>query len=109
MAQPQADSQLNLDLEKIVSILSYLTILGWLIGLLIYGNHRSGTAKFHLKQGLGLILTAAVLSFVPLVGWVLNILVIVYWCISLYKAAFGQIYLVPVLGNYYQQHLNFIK
>ncbi len=96
------------DVEKIVAIMSYLTIVGWLIAALVYGKNKSAFARFHLRQSLGLIVTAALLSFIPLVGWLLNIGVLVVWLTALYQTFFGQQYLVPIIGEYFQEHFDFI-
>jgi len=105
----QTDSRLHYDMVKVVSVLSYLTIIGWLIAAVLYGNHRSSLARFHLKQSLGLILTGTVLIFIPLIGWMLSVLVYLAWCVGLYHAFNNQRYLLPFIDNFYQTHLDFIK
>jgi uncharacterized membrane protein len=93
----------------LVAVISYFTLIGWIVALIIYDKHQSDLASFHLRQSLGLIITGALLSFVPLIGWVLGIGVLVAWFIGIYGAIKGQLYKVPLLGDFYQQHLDFIK
>lgn len=102
-------SHLNYDLVKIVSVLAYLTVVGWLIAMVVYGNHRSSVARFHLRDSLGLILTGALLMLIPLIGWVLASVLMIVWCIGLIHAIQGRKTELPVIGRFYQEHLDFIR
>jgi uncharacterized membrane protein len=96
-------------MATLVAVISYFTLIGWIIALVIYDKHQSSLASFHLRQSLGLIITGAMLSLIPLVGWVLNIGVFLGWVMGLYSAIQGQEYKVPLLGDFYQEHLDFIQ
>lgn len=96
------------DHARTIAVLSYLTIVGWLAAILMFGSYKSQLAGFHLRQSLGLIITTALLSFIPLIGWLLNIAIAVFWLISLFHACKGEYYTVPVLGVSFQTHLRFI-
>ena len=109
MTHYHTDSHPQYDIAKVVAILSYITVVGWLIAILLYGRYHSTFARFHLKQSLGLIVTAAALSFIPLIGWLVNCVLAVYWILAIIFAVRGQQYLVPVVGQYYQEHLDFIR
>ncbi len=104
-----AESRLHYDVVRFISVLSYLTIVGWLIAAIMYGKHKSALARFHLRQSLGLILTFAILVVIPLVGWFLAIAVFVAWCVSVFYACLGQRNTIPIIGDFYQIHLDFIK
>ena len=93
----------------LVSVISYFSLIGWIVALIIYDKHQSPLASFHLRQSLGLIITGAILSLIPLVGWILNIGVFLGWVVGLYSAIKGREYKVPLLGDFYQQHLDFIE
>ena len=99
----------NTKVAKFVAVISYFTLIGWVVAMIIYDKNHSSLASFHLRQSIGLIITGAFLSFIPLVGWVLDIGVILAWGIGLYSAIKGQEYKVPVLGDFYQKHLDFIE
>jgi len=103
------DNESDYDMAKIVAVVSYLTLVGWLVAIVIYGHHKSSLSSFHLKQSLGLIVTGCVLSFIPLIGWLLNFAVIAAWFYGLYYAVKGVEQPVPLLGEFYQQHLDFIR
>jgi uncharacterized membrane protein len=104
-----SDSRLQYDMVKVVSVLSYLTIIGWLVALFLYGDQKSSFARFHLRQSLGLILTGAMLAFIPLIGWLLSIGVIVAWFLGLFHAINGQRRKLPIVGQFYQTHFDFIQ
>lgn len=97
------------NMATLVSVISYFTLVGWIVALIIYDKHQSSLASFHLRQSLGLIITGAILSLIPLVGWILNIGVLLAWVVALYSAIQGREYAVPLLGDCYQEHLDFIK
>jgi uncharacterized membrane protein len=96
-------------MATLVSVISYFTLIGWVVAMVIYDKRQSSLASFHLRQSLGLIITGAVLSFLPLIGWLLNIGVIIGWFVGIYAAIQGKEVKVPFLGNAYQEHLDFIK
>lgn len=94
---------------RIVAILSYITLIGWLAAIVLHGTHKSSFATFHLRQSLGLILTGVILVLIPLIGWLLNVVVCLAWLYALYHAVQGHETKIPLLGNFYQEHLDFIK
>lgn len=96
-------------MTKIVAILGYATLLGWLIAMILHDKHKSSFSIFHLRQSLGLIITGALLALVPLIGWLMNVAVFLVWLYAIYYAIQGQSVKVPFLGDWYQEHLDFIK
>ena len=105
----QTDNETNYDMAKVVAVVSYLTPIGWLTALVIYGHHKSRLSSFHLRQSLGLIITGCLLSFIPLIGWLLNFVVVAAWIHGFYYAIKGEEIPVPFLGDIYQHHLDFIR
>ncbi|WP_206485698.1 hypothetical protein [Thalassotalea sp. G2M2-11] len=105
----QSESSMQLDMVRVVAVLSYLTIVGWLIAALMYGNQSSSFIRYHLRQSLGLTITAALLVFIPLIGWLLFAFILLAWLVSVICAALGLKNVIPVVGDYYQIHLDFIK
>lgn len=51
---------------KTISIVSYITIIGWIIAFLQHKNseQKSALASYHLGQGLGVFIFAVVLNIV---------------------------------------------
>lgn len=58
---------------KTIAILSYVTLIGWIIAYLQYrkATEKSALCAYHLEQGLGVIIFAAVL------GIILNIIAVI--------------------------------
>lgn len=108
MSHSHTQAHMDEDHARLVAVLSYLTLIGWLVSLFIYGQNRSSLARFHIRQALGLIATVAILSLIPFIGWLITIAVAYFWLVALYHAYKGECYLVPVLGQAYQEHLDFI-
>ncbi|MBC8490770.1 MAG: hypothetical protein H8D45_32535 [Bacteroidetes bacterium] len=88
--------------DKTVAIVSYITLLGWIIAIILHNNNRTEFGAFHLRQSLGLILTGIILWFIPIIGWILNIIVFVFWIIGLVNAIQGEKKPVPIVGEFYQ-------
>ena len=100
--------------DRTVAILSYLTIIGFIVALILHSSKKTALGSFHLRQCLGLIVSAIALSiagmvlvFIPFIGW-LAVLAgwlgfLVLWVMGLIAAASGEQKPVPVLGANYQK------
>lgn len=93
---------------KVVGIVSYLTIIGWIVAL-VMNNPKTEQASFHIRQALGIFLAGFALSFanvVPILGqlvWLVGIIVLfIFWLISFIAALNGEQKLVPYVGHYFQ-------
>ena len=108
--------------QKTISWVSYITIIGWIIAIVSYNGsiEKSSLARFHLRQSLGLIITAVAIYFamiifsmmIGLLGTLLSILnlgVLVLWIIGLISAVNGEEKPVPLVGEFYQKTLTFIN
>lgn len=100
-------------LNKIVAIVAYCTLIGWIIALLrvssLEGEERKFTA-FHLRQMLLLMLLGTAVSiidtiffFIPYFGlFVINILsfaLFICWLLGLISAVQGRKKTVPFVGK----------
>jgi uncharacterized membrane protein len=103
--------------DRTVAILSYITIIGFIVAIVMHNGKKTALGAFHLRQVLGLIVAGfavwiglmiiAVIPFInvicvllfPLVG--IGFLVIAL--IGLIAAASGQQKPVPVVGEYFQK------
>ncbi|HEY5042401.1 MAG TPA: DUF4870 domain-containing protein [Verrucomicrobiae bacterium] len=100
--------------DKTVAIISYLTLLGFIVAIVIHSGKKTKLGAFHLRQVLGFFLTAIVLgfcqiilAFIPILGW-LAILALwcsmfVLWILGLVAAINGQMKPMPVVGPLYQK------
>ena len=100
--------------EKTSGIVSYLTIIGWIV-VIATRKEKTEYTSFHLRQMLGLAITGLVLSIIgviPFIGWLISIagtiFIVVLWIIGLLGALNGEKKLVPILGEKYQEWFNSI-
>ena len=96
--------------DKTVAVLSYITIIGFIAAIFMHQNNKTQLGAFHLRQVLGMVLTAAagsVCGVVPILGWIVWFLVVVvlfvFWIMGLLSAVKGEMRPVPLLGQHYQQ------
>lgn len=95
---------------KDIALISYLTLIGLIIAFVMNNDKKHDFAKFHIRQSLGLFLTAIALSFfslIPFLGWVVWIvgifLLLYMWIKGLLNAINGKEEVVPVLGDKYAE------
>jgi uncharacterized membrane protein len=110
--------------DKTVAIVSYLTLIGFIVALILHSSKKTALGTFHLRQTLGLFLTAIVLmialwilffiiAFIPIVHFILILAPIVslclwlgffvLWLMGLIAAINGQQKPMPVVGEAYQK------
>ncbi|HEX6106409.1 MAG TPA: hypothetical protein VFZ26_12560 [Gemmatimonadales bacterium] len=96
--------------DKTVAILSYVTILGFIVAIVMYQNHKTQLGAFHLRQTLGLVVTGllgGIVAVVPILGWIVWFFVaiglLVLWFLGLVSAIRGDMRPVPLLGDHYQR------
>jgi len=93
---------------KTIAIISYLTLIGWIIALILHVNNNTAMGAFHLRQMLGLMLTSLVLSIIPVLGLILNLVLLIFWGLGLISAIQGERKPVPLIGGLYQQALKIV-
>ncbi len=87
------------DQSKLVAILSYITLIGWVIALILNMQNKTDLGSFHIRQALLLLLSMIVLSWIPMIGWLLSIVLFVFWVIGLVYAIQGQQKEIPLIGK----------
>mgnify|MGYP006169507651 CR=1 FL=1 len=95
---------------KDIAFLSYLTIIGLVIAFVMNAEKKHEFAKFHIRQSLGLFLTAVVFSFIniiPLIGWMIwfvGVFLLLYiWIKGLMNAINGKEVTLPFFGDKYAE------
>ena len=84
---------------KAVAILSYCTLLGWIIAIILHQNDKTRFGAYHLRQGLGLIIFwMGSLFAIVLVGMVLWLLWWLFPWVQLAGIAFAIVGIVNA-GN----------
>ncbi len=95
---------------KTMAIVAYLTVIGLIVALVMNQEKKYSFTSFHIRQALGILLTALALSLVaviPILGWIVSILgwiaVVVLWVIGLMNAVNGVMKPVPGLGQKFEE------
>ncbi len=112
--------------DKTVAIVSYLTLIGFIVAIVLHSSKKTKLGAYHLRQVLGFMLTgiagwigvaivmfilAVVLSFVkfllvilvPLIWLAFVGSMIVLWVMGLIAAVNGQMKPMPYVGPMYQK------
>ncbi len=97
--------------SKTISMIAYITIIGWLIAFFQSRETRTPLVKFHLEQALGVfifsflwtIVLRIVFSIVPALGLfasLLSLVPLVLIIIGIINASKEQMTPVPVIGDF---------
>ena len=101
-----------IDNGKTVALLSYITIIGWVIAFVMNSSQKTVLGAYHLRQtlflfiiGLCLYILQIFLLFIPFIGWLISILLIfggiglfILWIIGLIAAVNGEMKPMPIIG-----------
>ncbi len=95
---------------KTIAIISYITIIGLIIAFIMNNDKKDAYASYHIKQSLGIALTAFALSaigVIPILGWIISFLgiffVLFLWIMGLINAVSGKKKPVPILGKKFEE------
>jgi uncharacterized membrane protein len=103
--------------DRTVAILAYITIIGFIIAIVMHSSKKTALGTYHLRQTLGLFISAVVvwfgcmiIAFIPvlnlimvLLGPAVAIALFVLWIMGLIAAVNGQQKPMPVVGEHYQK------
>ncbi|HEV7839269.1 MAG TPA: DUF4870 domain-containing protein [Gemmatimonadaceae bacterium] len=100
--------------DRTVAILSYLTVFGFIIAVVLNSSRKTQLGAFHLRQALGLFLTAIVfypvtifLVFIPILGWLAIFVgwmtLLIFAVMGFINAVTGKTTPVPIVGRMYQR------
>lgn len=93
---------------KTTAIISYITIIGTVIALIMNSSKKNSFASFHIRQMIGLTLLGMVNQYIitkflgNTVGMVIAIVLFVLWIIGFIGAIQGNEKSIPVLGDQFQ-------
>lgn len=95
---------------KTIAIIAYLTFIGLIIAFVLNIEKKNSFAIFHIRQSLGLVLTALILGIVniiPVLGWLVSIVgsivLLIMWILALVSALNGTKKPVFLLGEKFQE------
>lgn len=106
--------------NKTLAILSYITIIGWLVSFFSSATPRDPLVKYHQKQALGLSIIAIIYSIiiqvvgliVPAVAMILSMVSIVFLIlliIGAINASKEKETPLPFIGKMFENKFDFIK
>jgi uncharacterized membrane protein len=85
------------------AIISYITIIGTIVAIIMNQNDKDKFARFHIRQALLLNLAGIVLSWIPVINVFAGIAWLICMVIGIVKASSGEEYEMPVIGSYAQE------
>jgi len=105
---------------KTIAIISYFSVVGWIIAYVLYTSNKSQVAVYHLRQSLALILCGIacyilyiillfVAFFLTFLFALIGIGLFVLWIMGLIAAINGEQKPVPVIGKMAQDIFAGIK
>lgn len=101
--------------NKTFSLISYITIIGWLVAYFGGKDQADDLLKYHLRQSLGLGIISVILniitisiSFLGMAVNIIGILILVLAIIGIINANNGEKKPLPVIGAYFEDKFSFI-
>ena len=105
---------------KTIAIISYFSVVGWIIAYVLYTSNKSQLAVYHLRQSLALIICGIlcyiifivllfIMPFISFLLWILGLGLLVLWIMGLIAAINGQEKPIPVIGPLAQDMFKGIK
>lgn len=107
--------------KKKISIISYITILGWIVSYILYSNGgKSPLAKYHLKQSFGLGILGALFGITSMIVVpetpsltvlfiVIKLGMFIFLTLGIRNAINQQQKPVPVIGSIFTDRFYFIN
>lgn len=113
------------DKGKTVAILSYITIIGFIIAIIMHNNenNKSELGAFHLRQSIGIFCTGIAMSIaqviflvIPVIGWLISgalslcmVALFIFWILGLISAINQDKKEIPLIGAFLQNLFSGIK
>jgi uncharacterized membrane protein len=104
----------DIESGKTIAILSYITLIGWIIAYVMHTSTKTKFGAFHIRQALGLMVLGIgifVISFGFLfisyylyyIFRLVNLAVFVMAIMGIVNAANGKMQKVPLLGDFFDK------
>jgi uncharacterized membrane protein len=104
--------------NKTLSIVSYITLIGWLIAYFNGKEKADSLLKYHLRQALGLaivsiifnVVLTVVATIVPALSFlgIAGLIIVVLWVMGIINAANGAEKPTPLVGKMFENKFAFI-
>ncbi len=93
--------------------MSYITLVGWIVALIMHTNNKTRLGAYHLRQSLGLIIVGVavrildvIIQRLPLgggIGMTLRVGMLILFIMGIVTAANGEEKPLPVVGELFQK------
>lgn len=95
---------------KTIAILSYCTLIGWVIAIIMHQSDKTRFGAFHIRQGLGLLIFGVgSILVITMLGWILwflwilvpviQLTVLIFLILGIINAAGGHAKKLPLIGE----------
>lgn len=106
--------------NKTLSMLSYITIIGWLVAYFVNKEEANDLRKYHLEQGFGLFLSAIVLNVAASIimrtsfslgflGSLVGLFILILAIMGIIAASKEEKKPLPLIGHLFEGKFNFLK
>ena len=107
------DNSNSIEEGKTIAIISYITIVGLIIAIVMNKDKNNEFAQYHIRQSLGIILLYVVVWMVfliistviyfPLLSTIIYLGLLVLWILGVITALQGEKKAVPLVGEHFQK------
>jgi len=106
--------------KKTLAIISYISIIGWLIAYFQYKDkEKDPFVTYHLKQSLGIAIVSIILAvalniiagMVPALAVlsIVQLVILVLWILGIVNAATEKMKPVPLVGSMFEDKFAFLN
>jgi uncharacterized membrane protein len=91
------------DQGKWVAVLSYFSLPGWIIALILNSNQRTELGSFHIRQSLGWMIAILLLVWLVRYKFLVVVLQLMGSIFGILTALKGERRPLPLVGSYFQE------
>ena len=105
--------------NKTLSIVSYISLVGWLVAYFMGKDQADALLKYHLRQSLGLAIVSILFSValnivaavIPALGilGILSLAFLILWIIGMINASNAALKPLPFIGKMFEDKFAFIN
>lgn len=105
--------------NKTLALVSYITLIGWLVAFFSSKDNRDPLVKYHLKQSFGLcivgiifnVVFSVLIRIIPVLSYlflIIALILFVFLIIGILNANKGENKPLPVIGKMFEDKFDFI-
>lgn len=100
-------------MSKILSALSYVSMIGWIISYILADKENDDFVKYHLKQSLGVALMSVAIPIVSLIMpttvliSIVTFIPMVFMFFGMFSSLKGELKPLPLIGEFCERNFDF--